>query len=96
MSNDIYKGLVVEGNKVVRCDYIELDEDDDEYDDYDDDMDDDSGYDEVICPACGETICVDESLDLEDVVCPACGESLGDIDVCDGNCSGCSEDCENK
>ena len=70
------------------------DEDDDE--DYDDDLDDDSGYDEVVCPACGETICVDESLDLEDVVCPACGQALGDIDICDGNCAGCKEDCEGK
>ena len=31
MSSEIYKGLVIEDDKVVRCDYIELDEDDDEY-----------------------------------------------------------------
>lgn len=31
MSTEIYKGLVIEDDKVVRCDYIELDEDDDEY-----------------------------------------------------------------
>ena len=71
--------------------------DDEDIDDEDeDDLDDDSGYDEVVCPACGEIICVDESLDLEDVICPACGEALADIDICDGNCEGCKEDCDNK
>lgn len=34
-------------------------------------------YFEVECPACGETICLDESvLDEESIECPACGETL--------------------
>ena len=38
---------------------------------------DDSDYFEVECPACGETICLDESvLDEESIQCPACGETL--------------------
>ena len=52
-----------------------------------DDFDDDSScegcpgcggdYFEVECPACGETICLDESmLDEESIECPACGETL--------------------
>lgn len=37
----------------------------------------DDGYFEVECPACGETICLDESvLDEESIECPACGETL--------------------
>ena len=34
-------------------------------------------YFEVECPACGETICLDESvLNEEAIECPACGETL--------------------
>lgn len=34
-------------------------------------------YFEVECPACGETICLDESvLGEESIECPACGETL--------------------
>lgn len=71
------------------------DEVDEEFEDeFDNDfIDDDSGYDELICPSCGETICVDETLELADVVCPACGEKLGDIELCDGDCDSC-EGCE--
>ena len=78
--------------------YLEDDEDtyDEDYEqDFDNDFegDDDSGYDEIVCPSCGEIICVDQSLDIADVVCPACGEKLGDIELCDGNCSNCT-DCD--
>ena len=31
MSNNLYEGLVIEDDRIIRCDYIELDEDDDEY-----------------------------------------------------------------
>lgn len=32
---------------------------------------------EITCPACGETVCVDEDLLLsEDLACPACGEKF--------------------
>ena len=63
--------------------------------DFDNDFegDDDSGYDEFVCPSCGEIICVDENLEIADVTCPACGEKLGDIELCDGNCSSC-EGCD--
>ena len=31
---------------------------------------------EVECPACGEVICFDGSIDPEDIACPACGEKF--------------------
>ena len=36
----------------------------------------DEEYFEVECPACGETICFDGSIDPEELVCPACGEKF--------------------
>lgn len=75
--------------------YLDDGEDDDFEERFDNDFedDDDSGYDEFECPACGETICVDDSIALEDVICPSCGEKIGDIEICDGDCSEC-EGCE--
>ena len=78
-------------------------DDDEEYEDYDDlndfddeDFDDEEldGYYEIECPSCGDIVCFDESLEVEDLVCPACGEKIGDVEICDGNCSECDEDCE--
>ncbi|MBR5144180.1 MAG: hypothetical protein IKW53_03920 [Clostridia bacterium] len=75
-------------------------DDDEDYDDYDDLNDDedyegeDGEYYEIECPSCGEIVCFDESLEVEDLVCPACGEKIGDIEICDGNCADCDEDCE--
>lgn len=72
---------------------------DDDYDDYDDLNDDedyegeDSEYYEMECPSCGEVICFDESLDMDEITCPACGEKITDIEICDGNCEACDEDC---
>ena len=37
---------------------------------------DDEDYFEVECPACGETICFDGSIDPEELACPACGEKF--------------------
>ena len=37
---------------------------------------DDEEYFEVDCPACGETICFDGSIDPEELACPACGEKF--------------------
>ena len=61
-----------------------------EDEEYDDDCDCCSGccdddYFEVECPACGEVICLDESvLDEESIECPACGETLEfDFDIDD-------------
>lgn len=36
----------------------------------------DEDYFEVECPACGDTICFDGSIDPEELVCPACGEKF--------------------
>ena len=82
--------------------YFYDDEDyEDDYDDYDDlndeedfDFEDDGDYYEIECPSCGDVVCFDESLDVEDLVCPACGEKIGDVELCDGNCAECDEDCE--
>lgn len=54
----------------------------------------DSDYFEVECPACGEVICLDESvLDEDSIQCPACGETLEfDFDDCD--CDDCDCDCD--
>lgn len=54
------------------------------FEDYDEDDDccgcsgcGDDEYFEVECPACGEVICLDESvLDEDSIECPACGETL--------------------
>ena len=75
-------------------------DDDEDYEDYDDLNDDedyegeDGDYYEIECPSCGDIVCFDESLSVEELVCPACGERIGDIDICDGNCADCDEDCE--
>ena len=65
-----------------------IDEDITELEDfvYDDEEDEDGCCDchdgedemyEITCPACGETVCVDEDLLLsEDLACPACGEKF--------------------
>ena len=74
--------------------------DDDEYDDYDDLNDDedyegeDDEYYEIECPSCGDIVCFDDSLDVEELVCPACGEKIIDVELCDGDCANCAEDCE--
>ena len=36
----------------------------------------DEDYFEVECPACGDTICFDGSIDPEELICPACGEKF--------------------
>ena len=56
--------------------------------------DDEEEYYDVECPSCGEIVCFDDSLDPEEIVCPACGEKIGDVELCDGECDSCSEDCE--
>ena len=71
---------------------------DDEYyddDDYEGEVDDGDYY-ELECPSCGEIVCFDDSLEPEDIVCPACGEKIGDVELCDGECSACDEDCSDR
>ena len=70
-------------------DDLYLSDEDEEYED-----EDDSDYYELECPSCGETVCFDDSLDLESIVCPACGEKIDDIEICDGACESCEEECD--
>ncbi|MFQ8599951.1 MAG: CD1247 N-terminal domain-containing protein [Oscillospiraceae bacterium] len=68
-------------------------------DDYDmDDLLDEELY-EVVCPTCGDTICINEEmLDEGEMECPNCGEPLEfDLDCdmsegCDCGCDECGED----
>ena len=75
-------------------------DEDEEYED-DGDLDDDyegedGEYYELECPSCGEIVCFDDSLDPEEIACPACGEKIGEIEICDGECEGCTEECDAK
>ena len=73
--------------------YLVDEDDDDDEDEDDEDYDaDDTDYYEIECPSCGETVCFDSSLEPDEVICPACGEKLGEVEICDGECSAC----ENK
>ncbi len=70
------------------------------YGDDDDDCccDDDSYY-EVVCPTCGDTICLDEDmLAKEEIECPNCGEKLEfDLDDCDcDDCCDCGDHEDHK
>ena len=80
--------------------FYDEDEYDEEYDDYDD-LNDDEDYEgedgefyEIQCPSCGEIVCFDDSLEMDEITCPACGEKITDIEICDGNCDECDEDCD--
>ncbi len=53
------------------CDDCDLDCDDCDCCDCDDEE-----YFEVECPACGEVVCFDATIDPEDLTCPACGEKF--------------------
>ncbi len=70
-------------------DYYDEDEDDLDFDecdgncadcafdcDCDDEDDEDDEYFEVICPACGDVINFDSSIDPENLRCPNCGEKF--------------------
>jgi ribosomal protein S27E len=53
------------------------DDDEDDEDDEDEDEDDDTVFYEVTCPACDNTITIDEDvLSLGSIECPNCGETL--------------------
>ena len=63
------------------CDCCDCDDDDFECDGNCCDCDEecelaDEDFFEVECPACGETICFDGSIDPEELACPACGEKF--------------------
>ena len=69
-------------------------EDYDEGEDYEDYDEEDSDYYEIECPSCGEIVCFDDSLEEDELVCPACCELVTGIEICDGDCSNCSADCD--
>ena len=75
-------------------DYYEIDDDCDCCDCDDDDCDccdcDDDDFIEVECPACHDTICLDDEIDPNHVVCPACGAEF--TCVCD--CCDEDDDCD--
>ncbi|MEG0898265.1 MAG: hypothetical protein RSF40_00960 [Oscillospiraceae bacterium] len=96
--------LIDEDLDVLEEEFYGDDEDDDDCDcdcDCDcDDCDDDDELYEVKCPACGDTICVDDSmLDEGEMDCPNCGEHL-EFDFgcdCDDDCKDdccCGHDCD--
>ena len=68
-------------------DYYDLDEEEDGDDYFGEE------YYEVVCPTCGDTICLDEEmLDEGEMACPNCGEHLEfDLDDVDCDC-GCEHD----
>ncbi len=77
-----------------------FDEDDDDYDDEDDF--EENQY-EIVCPQCGEVVCVDEDmLDSDDLSCPNCGTrfevdfSEDPCDTCVGCVDGADEDDEDE
>lgn len=74
-------------------DYYETDDEDDDCDCGCEDDDDDCLY-EVVCPSCGDAICLNEAMLEEGVIdCPGCGEKLEfDFDD-DCDCDDASCDC---
>ncbi len=76
----------------VEEDFYFGDEEDEDFDDFDDEDFDEDGFYQMECPACGEEICFDDSLDTDELVCPACGAKVTDIEICDGNCADCDDD----
>ena len=68
---------------------LDLDDEDDDFDacdgdcdnccldcDLDDEDEDDDEYFEIVCPACGDIVCFDSTIDPEELKCPACGEKF--------------------
>ena len=53
----------------------------------------DDDFVEVECPECGETVCLDDSIDFDHVICPACGAEFSCVcDCCDDGDDG--DECE--
>ena len=65
------------GEIVDRIDDDLYDDDDDDDDDFFEDFDEDSEYYEVVCPKCGDSVCVSEEILLEgSIECPNCQKLL--------------------
>lgn len=85
---------------IVEDDLYDDEDDDDDFDEFDEDEE----YYEVVCPTCGDEICVSEDILIEGCIdCPNCGENLefDFSDLCaeeiNGDCSKCSsEECSLK
>ena len=99
MNDDLYDYMEEMARDIVALE-DDIYSDDEDYEDYSDlnddedfDCDTDEEYYELECPSCGEKICFTEDFDIDGMVCPACGEAIGDIELCDGDCSDCN-DCE--
>ena len=66
----------------------DLEELEDDYYSFDEDDEDEELY-EVVCPNCGDTICLDEDmLEHGSIDCPNCGEKL-EFDLDDCECEDC-------
>ncbi|MBQ3692448.1 MAG: hypothetical protein II931_03900 [Clostridia bacterium] len=58
---------------IVEDDLYDSEEDDEDFDDFDEDGE----YYEVVCPSCGDEICVSEDILIEgEIDCPKCGKRL--------------------
>lgn len=84
---------------LLEDDYYGYDDDEDDEccccddDDDDDEDDDDEELYEVVCPKCGDAICINESIvESGSIDCPNCGEKL-EFDF-DDDCD--CEDCSHK
>ena len=70
--NDLGFAGECDGN-CAGCDFDCGIDEDDLFDDEDEDEDE---YFEVVCPACGDVINFDSSIDPENLLCPNCGEKF--------------------
>ena len=99
---DLGEELTELGEQVDEIDEDLADVEDLLYEDEDEDEDFDFEDDDlfaVACPHCDAEFEVSEEELLADegIECPMCGELLTfDIEECDGDCSCCEEDCDNK
>lgn len=58
---------------IVEDDLYDDEEDEDDFEDFDEDGE----YYEVVCPSCGDEICVSEDILIEGCIdCPSCGKKL--------------------
>lgn len=81
---DAYVEEIDEDLGMLEEDYYECGGDDDCCCDDDCDCCGDEDFVEVECPECGETICLDDTIDFDHVTCPSCGAEFSCVcDCCD-------------
>ena len=93
------QGELEELVSIIDEDLGELEDDYYDLDDDEDDSDFEEEYYEVVCPTCGDTICLNEEmLDDGEMACPNCGEhlefDLDDVETCDCEYEGCDCGCK--